>query len=68
MLDEGCRFVTHHQFSRHCLLNLKDKNGKDMPIIPIYYYVSPRLVKPYLEGLSKDPLDNFYFKDMSFKK
>ncbi len=41
---------------------------KDMPVIPIYYYVNPRLVKSYVEGLSKDPLDNFYFKDMSFKK
>lgn len=41
---------------------------KDMPIIPIYYYVSPRLVKPYVEGMSTDPLDSFYFKDMSFKK
>ena len=41
---------------------------KDMPVIPIYHYVSPRLVKPYVQGLSTDPLDNFYFKDMSFKK
>ena len=40
----------------------------DMPVIPIYHYVSPRLVKSYVEGMSKDPLDKFYFKDMSFKK
>ena len=41
---------------------------KDMPLLPIYYYVSPRLVKSYVEGMSKDPMDKFYFKDMSFKK
>ena len=40
----------------------------DMPVIPIYHYVSPRLVKSYVQGMSKDPLDKFYFKDMSFKK
>ncbi len=41
---------------------------KDTPVIPIYHYVSPRLIKPYVEGFSKDPLDKFYFKDISFKK
>ncbi len=38
---------------------------KDSVIIPIYYYVNSRLVKPYVGGYTgNDPLGNFYTKDM----
>ena len=38
---------------------------KDSVIIPIYYYVNSRLVKPYVGGYAgNDPLGNFYTKDM----
>lgn len=38
---------------------------KDSAIIPIYYYVNSRLVKPYVGGYTgNDPLANFYSKDM----
>lgn len=33
----------------------------DMPIIPIFFYTSPVLVKPYVKGISKSPLGFIYF-------
>ncbi|MCE0557882.1 ABC transporter substrate-binding protein [Motilimonas sp. E26] len=38
--------------------------SKDMPVAPIYQYVTARLVKPYLGGYPNNPLDNLYSKDM----
>lgn len=38
--------------------------AQDMPIMPIYQYVSGRLVKPYVGGYPNNPLDNLYTKDM----
>lgn len=38
---------------------------KDSAIVPMYYYVNTRLVKPYVGGYSgKDPLDNLHTKDL----
>ncbi|MEQ4922163.1 oligopeptide ABC transporter substrate-binding protein OppA [Proteus hauseri] len=38
---------------------------KDSAIVPLYYYVNTRLVKPYVGGYSgKDPLDNVHTKDL----
>ncbi|MEA9389455.1 oligopeptide ABC transporter substrate-binding protein OppA [Acerihabitans sp. TG2] len=38
---------------------------KDSVIVPVYYYVNARLVKPYVGGYTgKDPLDNVYVKDL----
>jgi len=38
---------------------------KDSAIVPVYYYVNARLVKPYVGGYTgKDPLDNVYVKDL----
>ncbi|MGH1408136.1 MAG: ABC transporter substrate-binding protein [Aeromonas sp.] len=38
--------------------------AKDMPIAPIYQYVTPRMVKSYVGGYPDNPLDNLYTKDM----
>ncbi|BED98567.1 peptide ABC transporter substrate-binding protein [Aeromonas dhakensis] len=38
--------------------------AKDMPIAPIYQYVTSRMVKPYVGGYPANPLDNLYSKDM----
>ncbi len=36
---------------------------KDSAIVPVYYYVNARLVKPWVGGYTgKDPLDNIYVK------
>ncbi|MEI9749417.1 oligopeptide ABC transporter substrate-binding protein OppA [Moellerella wisconsensis] len=38
---------------------------QDSAIVPLYYYVNTRLVKPYVGGYSgKDPLDNLHTKDL----
>jgi oligopeptide transport system substrate-binding protein len=38
---------------------------KDSAIVPVYYYVNARLVKPYVGGYTgKDPLDNVYDKNL----
>lgn len=38
---------------------------KDSTIVPVYYYVNARLLKPYVGGYSgKDPQDNVYDKDL----
>ncbi|MGL6152403.1 MAG: ABC transporter substrate-binding protein [Aeromonas sobria] len=38
--------------------------AKDMPIAPIYQYVTARMVKPFVGGYPANPLDNLYSKDM----
>ncbi|MCD8546933.1 MAG: ABC transporter substrate-binding protein [Aeromonadaceae bacterium] len=38
--------------------------AEDMPIAPVYQYVTARLVKPYVGGYPNNPLDNLYTKDM----
>lgn len=41
----------------------------DMPLIQIYHYVDPRMVKPYVQGFTgKDALDNWQAKDFSITK
>ncbi|MGV4117580.1 oligopeptide ABC transporter substrate-binding protein OppA [Citrobacter freundii] len=38
---------------------------KDSAIVPVYYYVNARLVKPWVGGYSgKDPMDNVHVKDL----
>ncbi|MNO93759.1 Periplasmic oligopeptide-binding protein precursor [compost metagenome] len=39
--------------------------GQDSAIVPVYYYVNARLVKPWVGGYTgKDPMDNIYTKDL----
>lgn len=39
--------------------------GKDYGIVPIFNYVNPRLVKPYVKGYSgKDPQDHIYLRNL----
>lgn len=38
--------------------------AKDMPIAPIYQYVTARMVKSFVGGYPANPLDNLYSKDM----
>lgn len=38
---------------------------KDSAIVPVYYYVNARLVKPWVGGYTgKDPMDNIHVKDL----
>ena len=39
--------------------------AKDFGIVPIFNYVNPRLVKPYVKGYSgKDPQDHIYLRNL----
>ena len=35
---------------------------KDMPIIPLYFYVSQHLIKPWVSGLEGNVMDHHYSK------
>lgn len=38
---------------------------KDSAIVPVFYYVNARLVKPWVGGYTgKDPMDNIHVKDL----
>lgn len=42
---------------------------KDYAILPIYNYVNPRLVKPYVKGYTgKDPLDDIFIRNLYIVK
>lgn len=41
----------------------------DLPFVPIYHYVQPHLVKPYVKGFAAaHPSQNYYFKDIYIVK
>ena len=58
MIDTGQRRATL-EAAENVMLN-------DYPIIPLYYYVSKRLVKPYLHGVVPNPLNHVPSKGLSF--
>lgn len=37
---------------------------QDMPVIPIYYYVSKHLIKPWVKGFTPNIMDHVYSKDL----
>jgi hypothetical protein len=37
----------------------------DYPIVPVYYFVSKRLVKPYVIGARANPLNHVASKSLS---
>ncbi|WP_108650049.1 ABC transporter substrate-binding protein [Dongshaea marina] len=41
--------------------------AKEMPIAPVYQYVVPRMVKPYVGGYPHNPMDNILDKDLYIK-
>lgn len=38
--------------------------NQQMPLLPIYYYVQPQMVKPYIGGFLPDIRGNYYTQDM----
>lgn len=39
----------------------------DSPVIPIYFYTSKYLIKPYVTGFAGNPLDIYYSKDLAIE-
>ncbi len=47
------------------LCKAEQQLDKDSAIVPVYYYVNARTVKPWVGGYTgKDPMDNVYTKDL----
>ena len=56
LLDEAAR--TSDQQTRRDLLEAAERVMlNDYPILPLYFFVSKRLVKPYVHGVQPNPLD-----------
>jgi oligopeptide transport system substrate-binding protein len=41
---------------------------KDLPIIPLYYYVSQHMIKPWVLGLEDNVMDHHYSKYVKILK
>ncbi|MDU6923911.1 oligopeptide ABC transporter substrate-binding protein OppA [Franconibacter helveticus 513] len=55
--DEGQRTALYQK--------AEEQLDKDSAIVPVYYYVNARLVKPWVGGYTgKDPMDNIYVKNL----
>jgi oligopeptide transport system substrate-binding protein len=51
---------------RHLLQDAENMMLSDYPILPIYFFSSKRLVKPYVNGLKANPLNRLYSKHLYF--
>ena len=64
LLDEAA--VTPDPSSRKILLEKAEARMlSDYPVIPIYFYSSKRLIKPYIRGAEANPLNRLYSKHLS---
>jgi oligopeptide transport system substrate-binding protein len=64
LLDEAA--ITPNPAQRRLLLESAERKMlSDYPIIPLYYFVSKRLVKPYVLGVHPSPLDRVPSKALS---
>ena len=63
-LDEAA-MTTNPVTRRGLLANAERAMLDDYPIIPLYYFVSKRLVKPYVLGVRPNALDRVGSKDLS---
>ncbi len=43
----------------------EEQLSQDAPLIPVYYYVKPKMIKPYVKGFAvNNPTLNYYLKDV----
>jgi oligopeptide transport system substrate-binding protein len=64
LLDEAAR--TTDSGTRKQLLEAAERVMlNDYPILPLYFFVSKRMVKPYVHGVRPDPLDRLTSKTLS---
>ena len=52
---------------RHLLEDAEKMMLSDYPILPIYFFSSKRLVKPYVKGITSNPLNRLYSKQLFFE-
>jgi oligopeptide transport system substrate-binding protein len=63
-LDEAAN-TADSSIRRGLLANAERSMLDDYPIIPLYYFVSKRLVKPYVFGVKPNALDRVGSKELS---
>ncbi len=64
LLDEAAR--TSDPETRRLILEAAERVMlRDYPILPLYFFVSKRLVKPYVQGVRPNPLDRLTSKMLS---
>lgn len=66
LLDQAAESAD--QLRRRIILERAEKLMlSDYPVIPIYFYVSRRLIKPYVKGARPTPLNRLYSKYLAIK-
>jgi oligopeptide transport system substrate-binding protein len=64
----GAAEITDVSQRRIALQSAEKRMLDDYPIIPLYYFVSKRLVKPYLLGVAPNPMNHLPSKVLSFSQ
>jgi oligopeptide transport system substrate-binding protein len=64
LLDQAARILDPGQ-RRKLLESAERIMLNDYPILPLYFFVSKRLVKPYVHGVQPNPLDRITSKSLS---
>jgi len=66
LLDQAAR--TQESQRRQDLLQKSEAMMlDDYPIVPLYFFVSKRLVKPYVKGLRSNPLNHIYTRSLTLE-
>jgi oligopeptide transport system substrate-binding protein len=63
LLDRAASTVDQSD-RRHLLQDAEKMMLSDYPILPIYFFSSKRLIKPYLKGAKMNPLNRLYSKHL----
>jgi oligopeptide transport system substrate-binding protein len=63
LLDRAASTVNQSN-RRHLLQDAEKLMLSDYPILPIYFFSSKRLIKPYVKGAKLNPLNRLYSKDL----
>jgi oligopeptide transport system substrate-binding protein len=63
LLDRAASTVDQSD-RRHLLQDAEKMMLSDYPILPIYFYSSKRLIKPYIKGAKMTPLNRLYSKHL----
>ena len=63
LLDQAAQTIDPRQ-RRSILENSERLMLDDYPIVPLYFFVSKRLVKTYVKGFQSNPLNHIYSKSL----
>ena len=66
LIDEAER-TADMQKRREILESAERTMLEDYPVIPIYFYSSKRLFKPYIQGETPNPLNRLYSKHLKIE-